>query len=208
METRHIHETVHSLRQKPLHVRENIALGVAGGITAIVAVGWFAATAVSGTFSLAHAPDVYKKFIATFLFSFILLVGGWMAFPALTPLDRYIENGYKLPIAHDISLAIASYTPPEGIKVVWKKWISPHQNGEREIPVTSIPSAHIVWIIILGAYLFQFKKILFWIFLPFLFLSALGTLLFTMHYFADVLAGICIGVLSILFVSKLSQKQG
>ena len=53
METRHIHETVHSLRQKPLHVRENIALGVAGGITAIVAVGWFAATAVSGTFSLA-----------------------------------------------------------------------------------------------------------------------------------------------------------
>jgi membrane-associated phospholipid phosphatase len=158
--------------------------------------------------TLAHAPDVYKKFIATFLFSFILLVGGWMAFPALTPLDRYIENGYKLPIAHDISLAIASYTPPEGIKVVWKKWISPYQNGEREIPVTSIPSAHIVWIIILGAYLFQFKKILFWIFLPFLFLSALGTLLFTMHYFADVLAGICIGVLSILFVSKLSQKQG
>lgn len=157
--------------------------------------------------TLAHAPDVYKKFIVAFLFSFILLVGGWMTLPALTPLDRYIENGYKLPISQEISLAIASYAPPEGVRVVWEKWTSPHQNGERDIPVTSIPSAHIVWIIILGAYLFQFKKILFWIFIPFLFLSALGTLLFTMHYFADVLAGICIGVLSIVFVSQLSRKQ-
>jgi hypothetical protein len=53
METRRVHEVVHSLRQKPVHVRENIALGVAGGFTLLVALGWFAATAASGTFSLA-----------------------------------------------------------------------------------------------------------------------------------------------------------
>jgi hypothetical protein len=52
METKRVHEVVHTLRQKPLHVRENIAIGVAGGFTLLVALGWFAAAASSGTFSL------------------------------------------------------------------------------------------------------------------------------------------------------------
>lgn len=47
-----IHEVVHTLRQKPEHVRENIALGVSGGITLVVALGWMVATVASGSFSL------------------------------------------------------------------------------------------------------------------------------------------------------------
>lgn len=47
-----IHEVVHTLREKPVHVRENIAFGVAGGVTFIVAVLWFVANSASGTFSL------------------------------------------------------------------------------------------------------------------------------------------------------------
>lgn len=157
--------------------------------------------------TLVHKREVYKKFITAFLFSFILLMGGWLIMPALTPLDRYIENGYQLPISQNISDALATYAPHEKVVETWGKWLSPHQNGEQAIPVTSIPSAHIVWIIILGTYLYQFRKALFWIFLPFLFLSTLGTLLFTMHYFVDVLAGIGIGVISIYFVSYISQKR-
>lgn len=53
METPRVHEVVHTLRQKPLHVRQNIALGVSGGLTLVVALGWFAANAAAGTFSLA-----------------------------------------------------------------------------------------------------------------------------------------------------------
>jgi hypothetical protein len=53
MEPKRVHEVVHTLRQKPLHVRENIALGVSGGITFLVAAGWLVANAASGTFALA-----------------------------------------------------------------------------------------------------------------------------------------------------------
>jgi hypothetical protein len=53
MEPKRVHEVVHTLRQKPQHVRENIAIGVSGGITLLVALGWFAATASNGTLSLA-----------------------------------------------------------------------------------------------------------------------------------------------------------
>lgn len=48
-----IHEIVRTLRAKPLHVRENIAIGVSGGVTLVVALGWLVATAASGTFTLA-----------------------------------------------------------------------------------------------------------------------------------------------------------
>lgn len=46
-------EVVSTLREKPEHVRQNMALGVAGGITLMVAVGWFGALSASGTFALA-----------------------------------------------------------------------------------------------------------------------------------------------------------
>lgn len=53
MERTGVHEVVHTLRQKPRHVRENIAVGVAGGVTLVVALGWLVGNSVSGTFVLA-----------------------------------------------------------------------------------------------------------------------------------------------------------
>ncbi len=44
---------LHTLKSQPSHVRERVAVGVSGGVTALVAVGWFAAMATSGSFSLA-----------------------------------------------------------------------------------------------------------------------------------------------------------
>ncbi|MBP7741352.1 MAG: hypothetical protein KA104_01505 [Candidatus Pacebacteria bacterium] len=41
------------LKEKPSHVRERVALGVSGGVTAIVALGWLTAMSSSGAFSLA-----------------------------------------------------------------------------------------------------------------------------------------------------------
>ncbi len=41
------------LREKPAHVRHTIALGVSGGITSLVFVGWLAAMTTSGVFATA-----------------------------------------------------------------------------------------------------------------------------------------------------------
>ena len=41
------------LKEKPSHVRERVALGVSGGVTTIVALGWLMAMSSSGTLSLA-----------------------------------------------------------------------------------------------------------------------------------------------------------
>lgn len=62
METHRVHEVVRDLRAKPRHIRERMALGVAGGVTLVVALGWVAASAATGVFSLspstlANAPS-------------------------------------------------------------------------------------------------------------------------------------------------------
>lgn len=41
------------LKEKPSHIRERVAFGVSGGVTALVALGWLTAMSSSGAFSLA-----------------------------------------------------------------------------------------------------------------------------------------------------------
>ncbi len=73
-----VHEVVHTLRQKPQHVRENLAIGVSGGVTLVVALGWLVATAQSGTFALSPAsptdPEVAQA-VATGKNNFSELLG-------------------------------------------------------------------------------------------------------------------------------------
>lgn len=58
MATDRIIEHVNRLREKPHHVRHNIAMGVAFGITGLVALGWMTALATSGTLALeSNSPE-------------------------------------------------------------------------------------------------------------------------------------------------------
>ncbi|HEY0948166.1 MAG TPA: hypothetical protein VGE53_01590 [Candidatus Paceibacterota bacterium] len=45
---------IERLQEKPEHVRHNIAMGVAVGVTALVAAGWAVALGTSGTFALSE----------------------------------------------------------------------------------------------------------------------------------------------------------
>lgn len=58
MATERIIEHVNRLREKPHHVRHNIAMGVAFGITGLVALGWMTALATSGTLALKSSAVV------------------------------------------------------------------------------------------------------------------------------------------------------
>lgn len=48
---------IHTLKQKPEHVRRRIAVGTSVGITALVAVFWLAAMSSSGAFALSNGPS-------------------------------------------------------------------------------------------------------------------------------------------------------
>jgi hypothetical protein len=50
--TTRMHEKLQEIKAKPEHVRQNIALGVSGGITLIVFAGWLGALSHNHTFAL------------------------------------------------------------------------------------------------------------------------------------------------------------
>ena len=50
-----IFEHIDTIKDKPHHVRERVAFGVAGGVTAVVALVWFFAVVQTGTFAIAHS---------------------------------------------------------------------------------------------------------------------------------------------------------
>lgn len=52
MATERIIEHVERLREHPEHVRYRIAMGIAAGVTSLVAVGWAVALTTSGTLAL------------------------------------------------------------------------------------------------------------------------------------------------------------
>jgi hypothetical protein len=51
-----IRHTVHTLREKPAHVRERIAVGASAGITGLVALIWAVSVASSGVLALDQQP--------------------------------------------------------------------------------------------------------------------------------------------------------
>ncbi|HRH55467.1 MAG TPA: hypothetical protein PK609_01230 [Candidatus Paceibacterota bacterium] len=63
---------IERLREKPDHVRHQIAMGTALGLTSLVAVGWVVALATSGTLALNQAPEEAPQPTET---SFSSLVG-------------------------------------------------------------------------------------------------------------------------------------
>lgn len=47
---------VEQLKEKPVHVRRNVALGLSGAVTGLVALLWMATMAATGAFSLSPSP--------------------------------------------------------------------------------------------------------------------------------------------------------
>ncbi len=47
-----ISEHIDTIREKPHHIRKQVAFGAAGGITAVIALVWLTANAAVGTFAI------------------------------------------------------------------------------------------------------------------------------------------------------------
>jgi hypothetical protein len=147
-----------------------------------------------------------REQVASFCFAMILMVPLWFAFPALSPQDRFVDNVYHLPIMANIAVAITAYHPGPQIADFLAS-VRAGKNGLANMPTSTMPSAHAVWAVLAGFYLFRAKKWLGWIALPFLAASFIGTVILAQHYFLDVLFGLAIAAFAIWVVEKLAGES-
>lgn len=171
-----------------------------GGLVTFLIVGIFYLSVVS--------EKNFRRLLAAFCFSLILGTPFWHLMPAIGPNFRYIDNIYHQPIPADIQTDLSAAKIVQPIREYQKQLVAGRKEEDVQI-VSSIPSAHVMWAIILAYYLYISGRRLRYLVIPILTLSAFGTGYLGMHYFIDIPLGILFGVGSIWlakFFDPVSQE--
>jgi PAP2 superfamily len=150
--------------------------------------------------------NLLREFVAAFCVCMLLMVPLWLALPALSPQDRFIDNAYHLPVPREIASAVVDFHPMPPI-ADFLATVRTGKSGLADLPTSTIPSAHAAWAVLVGFYLFRTRKWLGWIALPFLIGSTLGTVILAQHYLVDPIIGIMIAWFAIWAVEKIVSRD-
>jgi len=128
----------------------------------------------------------------------------WYFFPANSPQNTYLNNVYNKQIDSSIKELTDNYQPNKYL-LSFHKEIGVEQ-GEIA-PVTTMPSMHVAWTIVIIYYLFKFKRKTIYFTLPWAFFSILGTVYLAQHYFIDILVALLVALLAICLANCLVKIE-
>jgi membrane-associated phospholipid phosphatase len=151
-------------------------------------------------------PRVFREMLTAFAIGMMILAACWLAVPALSPQDRFIDDVYKLPVPTGLADVVANYHPQPEIQDFLTN-IRVGKSDLPNLPTSTIPSAHIFWLGLAGYYFFKSKKWLGWIALPFVIASGFGTVLLAQHYLLDVIASLVVVAVSVWAAKRLAGER-
>lgn len=146
-----------------------------------------------------HHRQFYQMFWAVIL-CIILSLPFWYLFPALTPREAFWVNrqNQELPLA--TKTALNNYQPNDNLTDFLNRKKLAANSPNDVIPITTIPSMHIAWsmvILYFGAFLGWPALV---ILIPYFILNFTATMFTLQHYALDTIAGLIIAILAILMV--------
>jgi len=155
---------------------------------------------------LLFKPNYFCKLSLSFGLTLLISPPLWFLFPAVSPLDAYINNVISTPIPTEIQATVSLYRPNKFVESFLEsvKGIDNDINkdakegdGERFFAITTMPSMHIAW-----SLLILYFGIILWrpaaVFLiPYFLVNALSTVYLLQHYTIDIFGGLIVGVISI-----------
>lgn len=145
---------------------------------------------------------------AAFALTILLMFPAWVALPALSPHDRYLDNVYGGQVPPDVAEAVgrARYHPAVSGFLADMRASKAGLRGA--YPTTTFPSAHAAWGTLLAAYAYRALRRRYWVLLAAIaLLSTLGTFLLVQHYVVDAPAGVAVGALSAWIAFLLRRRR-
>lgn len=134
-----------------------------------------------------------KDFLAYVAAGFIGCIMGfffWYAYPINSPNNFYIDHN-KMP---------GEFNPPQNVLDLQAEI----RDDQRAIhPISTFPSMHTMWAIMIVYYLAKVKKEILYLGVPWLVFLILGTAYLAQHYFVDALWAMPMAYISILLGNKL-----
>jgi membrane-associated phospholipid phosphatase len=144
---------------------------------------------------LAGRSKYAKEFLVANLVSFAIGIPLFAFLPAVGPW-RY----YHIPATTDQTVSCEA-------PLLELRLPGPYVLGSQEAGIVCFPSFHVAWAILIAAALWGFRSLR----IPVALVSGmiiLSTMTTGWHYFADVLGGILLAIISIVIANRLMQQKG
>jgi membrane-associated phospholipid phosphatase len=146
----------------------------------------------------------WAQMISAFIACLIMSIPLWYIFPALSPLDAYIRPKIAHAPSQPIQEAIARYQPNEHLLAFFDRISGQLQDDNTFYPITSLPSMHTAWVVILAYFMIRARKWLVIIAAPYATLTLFATVYTMQHYVIDVATGLLIAVIAIIAVQRVT----
>lgn len=146
-------------------------------------------------FSLMLNFSTFLKYIFTFTIIVALSLPIWYLIPALTPMDMYRDNLLAYSPSLDIQNSLNNYQPNEKLMNFFHELRK--LSGKSSFGVSTFPSMHIGWSIVILYFCFKIWRPLLFFIVPYTLLNGLATVFTLQHYGVDVLAGIIVAIFAI-----------
>ena len=149
--------------------------------------------------------DRFRQYCLGFVMIMFLCIPGWAAVPATTPSEACRTNKLHLQVPIDIAYETSDPIVHLNYKVTnLLRQLEPYQSNPAEgrYFITSIPSLHVAWGILIvwfGIELYSRSAILL---LPWGVLNAIGALYSLQHYAVDAVAGFIVAIIAVYLVRR------
>jgi membrane-associated phospholipid phosphatase len=155
-------------------------------------------------FYFLNKKKIFSRYLIAMTLPIMISLPLWFFFPVNSPQNTYLNNVYQKEIEYSLLSPLENYQPSRHILEFHKK-SGVMQGGTA--PISTMPSMHVAWAIVIVYYLYQFKKRTIYFTLPWAFFSSLGTVYLAQHFFVDILVAIPIAISAIIITNYLVKIE-
>lgn len=147
--------------------------------------------------------SLFKGYVMCLAIVFVLAMPFWFFFPANSPANYFLHNDGSSHTA-GLSEAIGRYRPNAKVAAFQENMWLEQKNS---LPITTMPSMHWAWSIIIVYYLFKKSRKTLAFSSVWLVFDLFGTVYLGNHYLADGLVAVPLAVLSIFLANSLIKLE-
>ncbi len=153
------------------------------------------------------SKKLFQKFLFSFFILYVISFFIWALFPAISPQEMYRKNILHREIPQAIQHEIDSTKPTVNLQSYLNEldayWIS---TDNTFLSVSTNPSLHAAWALLIVIFLFRWKKIAGVILTPWFIGTILATLYTFQHYAVDLIVAVIVAVLAVRISEFLCAK--
>jgi len=147
-----------------------------------------------------YNPSDFRNLILTITITPLLFFPFWILFPATSPEGFYVENIFDQTFSESETKEILKLERSDYTEKITKDlneiWIS---EDNSYLNVSSFPSLHAGWGIILAFFAIRVRRKLGIIYIPWLILNIIGTFYLFQHFILDAIAGVLFSAVILWF---------